>query len=72
MAKIDLTKEYKSYYTVKTAPQILEFGAANFLTVAGQGEPAGNKFSAAVQALYALAYGVKNLFKKDGKDFAKE
>jgi len=38
--KLDLTKEYKTYYTAKTSPQIVEFGEAKFLSIEGRGEPA--------------------------------
>lgn len=68
--KIDLVKEDKKYYTAKTNPQILEFPKLFYLTIEGKGEPAGKAFTEAVQALYPLAYGVKALSKKQGKDFA--
>ena len=68
--KIDLTKEDKIYYTAKTKPQIFEFAEIPYLTIEGKGEPAGKTFVEAVQALYPLAYGVKGLCKKDGRDFA--
>ena len=31
--KLDLTKEYKSYYTAKTVPEIVEVEEARFLTI---------------------------------------
>lgn len=43
--KLDLTKEYKTYYTAKTSPQIVEFGEAKFLSTEGRGEPAGKEES---------------------------
>jgi len=70
MAKIDLAKEDKIYYTARTNPQIVEFSEIPFLAIEGKGEPAGKTFAEAVQALYPLAFGVKNLCKKDNKDFA--
>jgi hypothetical protein len=68
--KLDLTKEYKTYYTAKTTPEIVEFDKIPFLTIEGEGEPAGKEFTSKVKALYPLAYGVKNICKKQGKDFA--
>lgn len=68
--KIDLVKEDKTYYTAKVNPQIIEFPKVSCLTFEGRGEPAGKAFTEAVQALYPLAYGVKGLCKKDGRDFA--
>lgn len=29
--KLDLTKEYKNYYTAKTRPEVVEFGEISFL-----------------------------------------
>ena len=67
--KLDLTKEYKAYYTAKTSPEAVEFGEIPFLTIEGKGEPGGKEFTSKVEALYPLAYGVKNICKKQGKDF---
>ena len=67
--KLDLTKEYKNYYTAKTGPEVAEFGEISFLTIEGKGEPGGKDFTSKVEALYPLAYGVKNICKKQGKDF---
>lgn len=67
--KLDLTKEYKTYCTAKTTPGIVEFDGAMFLTIQGKGAPGGDEFQAKVSALYSLAYGVKMLMKKAGKDF---
>jgi len=67
--KLDLTKEYKSYYTAKTIPEIVEIEEGRFLTIEGKGAPGGDEFQAKVGALYSLAYGIKMLMKKEGKDF---
>jgi len=67
--KLDLTKEYKSYYTAKTTPEIVELGEAQFLTIEGEGAPGGEEFTAKLGTLYALAYGIKTLMKKVGRDF---
>ncbi|MBU4361073.1 GyrI-like domain-containing protein [bacterium] len=68
--KLDFVKEYKTYYTAKTTPEVVEFGEIPFLTIEGRGEPAGKEFTSKVETLYPFAYGVKNLCKKQGKDFA--
>ena len=70
MTKIDLSKVDKNYYTAKTNPEVIEFPKLSYLAIEGKGEPAGKAFTGAVQALYPLAYGIKGLCKKDGKDFA--
>ena len=67
--KLDLTKEYKSYYTAKTTPEIVEIEKGKFLTIEGKGAPDGDEFQVKVGALYSLAYGVKMLMKKEDKDF---
>ena len=68
-AKLDLAKEYKSYYTAKITPEIVEIEEGKFLAIRGKGAPGGEEFQAKVDALYSLAYGVKMLMKKQGKDF---
>ncbi|HEC87472.1 MAG TPA: hypothetical protein ENI49_06395 [Thermoplasmatales archaeon] len=67
--KLDLTKEYKTYYTAKTTPEIVEIEEGKFLTIEGKGAPGGKEFQAKSSALYSLAYGVKMLMKKEDKDF---
>ena len=67
--KLDLTKEYKTYYTAKTTPEIKEIEEGKFLTIEGKGTPGGEEFQIKVSALYSLAYGIKMLLKKEGKDF---
>lgn len=69
MSKLDLLKEYKSYYNAGKNPEIVEFDEANYLTIAGIGEPAGKMFVSKVEALYPLAYGIKKICKEQDKDF---
>ena len=69
MSKLDLLKEYKSYYNAGKNPEIVEFDEANYLTIEGVGEPAGKMFVSKVEALYPLAYGIKKICKEQDKDF---
>lgn len=69
ITKLDFIKEYKQYYTAKTNPIVVEFGKIPYLSIGGKGEPAGEIFTKAVEALYPLAYGVKNICKKQEQDF---
>ena len=69
MSKLDLLKEYKSYYNAGKIPEIVEFDEANYLTIEGIGEPAGKMFVSKVEALYPLAYGIKKICKEQDKDF---
>jgi len=48
----------------------MEFGEIPYLAIEGKGEPAGEVFTKAVEALYPLAYGLKNICKKSDKDFS--
>jgi len=34
--KLDFVKEYKTYYTAKTTPEVVEFGEIPFLTIEGK------------------------------------
>jgi len=67
--KLDLIKEYKSYYNAGMKPDMVEFQEANYLSIEGKGEPAGEVFVSKVEALYPLAYGIKKICKEQGNDF---
>jgi hypothetical protein len=67
--KLDLSKEYKDYYKATTTPELHEFDEGQYLSIEGVGAPGGDEFTKKVGALYPLAYGVKNLYKKAGSDF---
>lgn len=69
MEKLDLAKQYKSYYTAKTEPHIVDIEAANFLSITGKGDPSSLEFSENIQALYSTAYTIKFMYKSQNKDF---
>lgn len=69
MDKLDLTKQYKSYYTAKTKPELVEIGQATYLSITGKGDPSGPAFAERIPALYATAYTIKFMYKAQGKDF---
>jgi hypothetical protein len=69
MAKLDLTKAYKKYFTATPTPHVTEVEKGLYLTITGQGNPDGEQFAAAVAALYSVAYGIKFDNKAKGKDF---
>lgn len=69
MDKLDLTKLYKTYYTAKTAPEIVDIETARFVSILGKGDPSGEAFSADIQLLYPVAYAIKFACKEMGKDF---
>jgi hypothetical protein len=69
MEKIDLTRKYKSYYTAQPTPAFVQIEKAEFLSVAGKGDPAAAAFAELIQALYATAYTIKFYCKAQSKDF---
>ncbi|MCP4726002.1 MAG: hypothetical protein GY863_13250 [bacterium] len=69
MTKLDLMKEYKTYYKAGLKPEIEVFNSIKYLAIEGQGEPAGEVFTRKIEALYPLAYGIKKECKATGNDF---
>lgn len=69
MEKLDLKKKYKTYYSATKTPVLIDVPPVMCLAITGQGEPAGESFNDKIEALYALAYGVKKLSKLQNKDF---
>ncbi|MHA4742315.1 GyrI-like domain-containing protein [Dyadobacter sp. MSC1_007] len=69
MTKLDLTKEFKNYYSAKTTPALETLGPACYLSICGKGDPSGEGFAEKIQALYPVAYQLKFAFKAKGKDF---
>lgn len=69
MEKLDLAKLHKTYFTAKTAPEIVDIETARFLSILGKGDPSSEAFLADIQALYPVAYAIKFACKTLGKDF---
>jgi hypothetical protein len=69
MSKIDLSKELKGVYSAKKKPELIDVPAGKFLTIQGKGDPNGEEYQQALQALYGAAYTLKFLYKKLDKDF---
>jgi len=69
MSKLDLRKELKRFYTAKRKPEIVDVPPGRFLTIVGRGEPGGEAYAAALQALYSLSYTLKFMCKAEGRDF---
>lgn len=63
--KIDYKKDYKRFYVPRTEPEVLEVPVMPFITVSGSGDPNGEDFSRAIEALYSLSYAVKMSYKRD-------
>lgn len=69
MEKLDLTKQYKDYYSAKTKVEKVHFGNVPYLSILGKGEPAGEEFSEKAGAIYPVAYGIKKICKETIQDF---
>jgi hypothetical protein len=70
MQKFDIKKEYKTYYSTPKTPELISVPSIKCLSIIGRGEPAGEEFNRKIEAIYALAYGIKKLSKGEGKDFS--
>lgn len=69
MAKIDLTKEYKNYFTAPTHPEVTHFDTTHYISIIGKGDPSDKQFSDNIQLLYSTAYALKFIYKLDENDF---
>lgn len=69
MDKLDLTKQYKDYYSAKTKVEKVHFGKVPYLTILGKGEPAGKEFSEKAGVIYPVAYSIKKICKETIQDF---
>jgi hypothetical protein len=69
MNKLDLTKEYKTYFTAKTKPEIINIEEAHFISLTGKGDPSAPAFAADIEALYSTAYTIKFMHKARNNDF---
>ncbi len=69
MSKLDLRKELKQFYTAKKKPEVIDVPPGSFLTIVGKGDPNGEEYQDALQALYGLSYTLKFKSKADGRDF---
>lgn len=69
MTKLDLAKKYKSYYTAKTKPELVDIAHAHFISIAGKGDPNERPFAEKIETLYPVAYAIKFACKERGQDF---
>ncbi|MNJ89002.1 hypothetical protein D3C87_65630 [compost metagenome] len=69
MKKLDLSKEYKRYYSAKMQPELFEIEPVRYISITGKGDPNGPLFAEHLATLYPVAYGLKFHSKALGKDF---
>ncbi len=65
----DFKKEYKEFYLPKNRPELVTVPKANYIAVAGSGDPneEGGAYQQAIGVLYAVAYTLKMSYKTDYK-----
>lgn len=63
--KVDYKKDFKHLYLPKTSPEVIEVPSMSFLMINGSGDPNGEDFAKATEALYSLSYAVRMSYKKD-------
>ncbi|HHY76208.1 MAG TPA: hypothetical protein GX500_05460 [Firmicutes bacterium] len=65
MKSLDYKKDLKSLYLPPTEPVLIDVPPALYVTISGRGNPNESpEFQNAVEALYAISYGIKMLPKK--------
>jgi hypothetical protein len=69
LTKLDLKKELKRYYTAKKRPEVIEIPEGKFMTILGKGDPNGEEYAQALQALYGMNYTLKFDLKTKGMDY---
>ena len=59
MDKLDYKKAYRDLYQPGRTPALIQVPEMTFLSVEGQGDPAGATYQQALSVLYALAFSIK-------------
>lgn len=62
-AKIDYKKQDKHLYLPKPTPMLVDVPAMPFILIDGAGDPNGEAFALATEALYSVTYAVKMSYK---------
>lgn len=62
-AKVDYKKDFKEIYLPPTKPVVVDVPPMPYIMISGTGDPNGDEFGIATQALYSLSYAVKMSYK---------
>ncbi|MBD3917994.1 GyrI-like domain-containing protein [Paenibacillus sp. PR3] len=65
MVKVDYKKDFKQLYMPTTLPEIVEVPRMPFFIVSGTGDPNGEEYAKATEALYSLSYAVRMSYKSE-------
>jgi hypothetical protein len=68
IAKLDLSKSDKTYYSATRTPALVRLDPLSYLFIVDRGAPDSLMFANATEALYSVAYGVKGICKKENRD----
>jgi hypothetical protein len=68
--KLDLYKQHAAEYVSPRKPVLIKTSPAQYLAIAGRGDPNGADFQGAVGALYNVAFTIKMAMKFAGRDYA--
>lgn len=63
--KVDYKKDFKQLYVPTTLPGIVEVPRLPFFMVDGSGDPNGEAFAMATEALYSISYAVRMSYKSE-------
>lgn len=63
--KVDYKKDFKQLYLPKPAPEIVVVPRMPFIMISGSGNPNGEEFAKATEALYSMSYAVRMSYKSD-------
>ncbi len=66
---LDLYRTHRSEYSQPKTPKLVRVRPAHYLTIAGWGEPGGEAFTAALAALYGVAYTIRMAQQHSGRDY---
>jgi len=65
--RIDLYKQHKQEYAARLKPAVVNVGPAKYLAIDGKGPPGEAGFTAAMAAIYGMAFTIKMTRKLAGK-----
>ncbi|HXT71331.1 MAG TPA: GyrI-like domain-containing protein [Vicinamibacterales bacterium] len=68
--RLDLYQLHRSEYVAPGTPVLITAKPAKYLAVSGSGKPGGQDFTAAIGALYSVAFTIKMASKFAGRDYA--
>ncbi len=66
---LDLYRTHRSEYSQPKTPRLVRVKSADYLTINGSGEPDGKAFTAALAALYGVAYTIRMAQQHLGRDY---